>query len=261
VAEGIADGACQLALARDPGQGRLQPRLQPGEQRSRLVLADGPAHLRRAAADGGLDVIERAEALQRLAGERRAGGGMDVEELAPGMRPARHFDDGVVPVDHVEPRIAVGLQDAAETAEMVRRMGAAAVGTVAVEGRRRCRAAPGTVVTDIDPQPPGLGLGGARRPHRHGGVVAMDLVGGEDMGGNRLDQRPQLPGRLADPAGHRRAAELDAGPREDLGLAVERQVRAILVDQHMGEQAGTRPAAVDRQIGRRRLMDRLATPA
>jgi len=73
------------------------------------------------------------------------------------------------------------------------------------------------------------------------------------MAGDGVDQRAQRKGRLADPAGQRRAAEIDPAAGEDLGLAIERQVRAILVDQQMGEQPGTRPTTVDRQVRRGRL--------
>ena len=89
----------------------------------------------------------------------------------------------------------------------------------------------------------------------------MDLVGRQHMAGDRVDQRAQRKGRLADPAGQRRAAEIDPAAGEDLGLAIERQVRAILVDQQMGEQPGTRPTTVDRQVRRGRLLDRLTGSA
>jgi hypothetical protein len=72
------------------------------------------------------------------------------------------------------------------------------------------------------------------------------------MAGDGVDQRAQREGRLADPTGQRRAAELDPTAGEDLGLAIERQVRAVLVDQQMGEQSRTRPATIDRQVRRGR---------
>jgi hypothetical protein len=246
--QGIADGDRQLALGRDPRQGGFEPGLELLEQWPGSVGAPHVADLGRAAAQPVLDLVERRDALQRGGGKRRAGGGVEVEELAPHMRPARHLAHSVLPIELVEPGIAVGLQDAVEAGEMAQRVLGAAVRAVAVEGRRRGRATPGPVVAHIDPQPPGLGPAGTRCQNRHGGVVAMDLVGRQHMAGDRVDQRPQRPGRLANPAGERRPAEINPAAGEDLGLAIERQVRAVLVDQKMGEQPGARPAAVDRQV-------------
>jgi hypothetical protein len=89
----------------------------------------------------------------------------------------------------------------------------------------------------------------------------VDLVGDEHMGADRRHQRTQLEGGAADPAGHGRAGKLDTFTGIDPCLPVERQVIAIFADQHMGEQTGTRPAALDGQVGRRGLMDRLARAA
>jgi hypothetical protein len=44
-------------------------------------------------------------------------------------------------------------------------------------------------------------------------------------------------------------------------LPVERQPVAEFADQYIGDQAGPRPAALDRQLGRRRLEHRLAFAA
>ncbi len=54
---------------------------------------------------------------------------------------------------------------------------------------------------------------------------------------------------------------MDAFAAIDLGLAVQRQVIAILADQDMREQAGAGSATLDRQDRRRCLMNRLAAPA
>ena len=56
----------------------------------------------------------------------------------------------------------------------------------------------------------------------------MDLVGGEDVRTDRVGNRIEQPGRLSDPVAERRAVEIDAVAGEDLGLAIERQVVAVL---------------------------------
>jgi hypothetical protein len=45
----------------------------------------------REALGGFFDTIELTDAVERLLGDRRADGGMDVKELAPNMRPTPGF--------------------------------------------------------------------------------------------------------------------------------------------------------------------------
>jgi hypothetical protein len=70
---------------------------------------------------------------------------------------------------------------------------------------------------------------------------------GPDLAGDRRGQRLEQERRLADPIRQRRALEFDAVPAIDDALAMERNMVAILGDQDMGQQSGTRPAALDRQ--------------
>jgi hypothetical protein len=75
----------------------------------------------------------------------------------------------------------------------------------------------------------------------------MEGDAGADMAGDRRRQRFEQERRLADPVGQRRPFELDPGPDIDGALPVERGMVAILGHQDMGEEAGARPAALDRQ--------------
>ena len=111
------------------------------------------------------------------------------------------------------------------------------------------------------PKPAGLGLAGARRQHRHRRVVAMQRRRRHDVVADRLDQRRGDPDRLADPVRQHGAVEIDAVAGINVGLPIERQVIAVLGDQHMRQQPGARPAALDRQRGHRHLHDGLAAPA
>jgi hypothetical protein len=138
---------------------------------------------------------------------------------------------------------------------------ALAVGRVAIEHSGRPDAAMRPLVPEIDPEPAGLRLAAPRRQHRDGRVVGVQLFGRHDVLADRLDERLHQPDGLADPKGERRAVELDTLAGIDAGLAVERQVVAILADQHVREKPRTRPAALDRQRRHRRLRHRLAAPA
>ena len=102
-------------------------------------------------------------------------------------------------VEVVEPGIGVGLQDAGIAGQVPARVLGGAVARVAEHRRRRRRAGEGPVVAHIGPEPAGDGL--APGQHRHGGVVAMQALGGEDMGVDQRHQRRQGGGAGADPVG------------------------------------------------------------
>ena len=123
------------------------------------------------------------------------------------------------------------------------------------------RRTPGPLVAHDDPEPSGFGLPQAGREHRDGGVVGMQRGAGANMPADRCSQRSEQELRLSDPIGQRGAVEFDAFAGIDDGLAVQRRVVTILRDQHMRDQAWTRPPAFDRQRWHRRLHDRLARPA
>jgi hypothetical protein len=59
-------------------------------------------------------------------------------------------------------------------------------------------------------------------------------------------QRHQRGRRGADPVGQRRHVEINAFPRIDGALTIERQMQAILGEQDVGEQLRPGPAARDR---------------
>lgn len=74
------------------------------------------------------DLIELADAFQQISGKRRRLGGVDVEYLAPEMRPAGDLGDTVGVVELVVSRIAIGLQVAAEAGQLPLGMGTCAIG-------------------------------------------------------------------------------------------------------------------------------------
>ena len=155
----------------------------------------------------------------------------------------------------------VGVQPALEPGEVAPRPLALAVRRVAVERRRRAGAAPGPRVEGVDPEPGLARLAPPRRQHADWRVVGPDHALAHGVGPDRLGQRPQPPGAAADPVGERLPLDLHSLARQDAREAVQRQAVEVLRDQHMREQAGAGPALLDRQVGRRRLQDRLAGAA
>jgi hypothetical protein len=99
------------------------------------------------------------------------------------MRPAGRLDDRswFAPrvIEPVEPRISVCLHQPYIAGKMLFGMFGAAIGRVEEDHGRRIAACKWPVVAHISPEPPGPGL--ALGEDRHGGVVGMDALGGEDV--------------------------------------------------------------------------------
>jgi hypothetical protein len=205
--------------------------------------------------------MEIANAVEGLLGDRRAIGGMDVEEFAADMGPAGGLGDPVAVVQPIEPGIAVGVDDPLEALQMRLWVLALAVGRIAEQGRRWARTGERALVANVGPQPAGLGFARARRQYRHRGVVDVECVAGDDIGRQRVDQGLECCRRRADPAGQGRGFQADALAGEDFALPVERQVIVVLRDDDMRQQSRPGPAAGDRVVRRRRRDDRVAGPA
>jgi hypothetical protein len=182
---------------------------------------------------------------------------MDVEELAPDVRPAGHLADAVA-IEAVEPGIAVGVQIAPEPGKMSGGSFALAVGRVVEEHGGRGLAASPALVAHIGPQPACPGATGAGGEHRHGRVVGMEGRAAHDVALERVDQRVEERGRAPDPVGQGGPGKVDALASIDARLAVERQMVGVFGHQHMCEQPGTGPTALDGHGRQRRLHDALA---
>ena len=138
---------------------------------------------------------------------------------------------------------------------------ALAVGRVAIEHGRRCRPGMRALVTQIDPQPAGLGLAVAGRQHGHRRVVGMDHGARHHVLANAISERAQQPRRLAHPVGQCAAIEIEAVARVDLGLAIEGKMVGVLRHDHMCEDAGAGHRTRDRHRRHGRLCHRLALGA
>ena len=191
----LGDGGVARELARS----RAHPALELGDQRSDLGLPDGEAGAGVEAVDRPLDRRRSrrcASPPRSASGEiggaclpRRALAAMSASSKNLRRACAQHSASvtgprrAIASVELAEAGIGVGLEDAAPAGEMRFGMLATAVAGVAEERGRRCAAGEGAVVADIDPEPAGVGL--ALGQHRHRGVVAVQPLGRQHMGGDQ----------------------------------------------------------------------------
>ena len=236
-----------------------QPGIQCLDQRAAVLLALRAAMLGRRTADAVLDGIKFGDAPQDFPGQRRLGSDMDVVEFAPHVRPAEDKPQRLVCLageQTAEPGIAIDLKQTAEALQMRLRMLALAVLAIDIGSSRMARSAPGPVVHRIAPQPSRLGLAAPRIEHRQRGVVSKHLGRGEHGTQYQFVQRRQPPTGAANPMTQCGTVQRDALAGEDLRLAIQRQMIAVFIDQHMREQCLGGHAAIDWPLGSRCLHDR-----
>ncbi len=172
-----------------------------------------------------------------------------------GVGPARGLEDrrglALAEIQLAITSIGVGLKHADPAGEVSLRVLAPSVGREVEQSRRGIGTAEGTVVAHVDPHASrgGLALG----QHRYGGVVAVQAPSRHDMRFDEPEQRLQHRRAGAHLIGQRRQAEGHALTGIALGLAVQRLVLAVLLEQHHGEQARAGPPARHGVEGRRHL--------
>ena len=150
-------------------------------QRATFGVTYGLALVFGFARDRPLDVIKLADPIERLLGNRRVGGFLEVEEFSPPVGPAsRLFDLNLLGqeirlVHGVEASDAIGLQHAIEALQEGPWMIALTIPIVEVGHSRRIGSLIGTPVPDHDPDVAIPGLPGLGCKHRYLGVVAMQM--------------------------------------------------------------------------------------
>ena len=87
----VTEGAGELGLAGELARGRVRPDRESLGDRLRSLLAFSSSMVGGRAVDRLLDTVELADAVERLLGDRRADGGVHIEEFAPDMGPAAGF--------------------------------------------------------------------------------------------------------------------------------------------------------------------------
>ena len=119
----------------------------------------------------------------------------------------------------------------------------AAAGRVAIDHSGRSGAAPATVVPRQRPEVSGFGFASSRGQHRRRGLVHEEAVPALQLIDHALDDRAEMEGGLADPAGQGRAVQFGARARQDLRLAIQRNVVGVSSDEDMGERRLGRQSA------------------
>ena len=125
--------------------------------------------------------------------------------------------------------------------------------------RRRILPAERTIVAHINPTSPGVGL--ALGQDRHSRVVAVQSLGRENVSLNPPAERCQRCAAAAYLIGQGRQAEGYALPGVAFGLAVERLMLPVLLEQDHRQQAGAGPTPGNDMERRRSLADLLAVAA
>jgi hypothetical protein len=143
------------------------------------------------------------------------------------------------------PGIAVNLQDAAESLEMLDRAFRLAVGGIDISNRRRGGPAPGPVVPGIGPELAGLGPAASWIKHRSAGLVGEQLGRASKLVEQQLFQRTQEPGGSPHPIGQSGAVECYALAGVDLRLAIEREMIGVFADDDVGDQRLGRQSTFD----------------
>jgi hypothetical protein len=150
------------------------------------------------------------------------------EERAAGMDPAGRFENrswfAIGLVELVVTTVRVSLEDPGVVGEMRLRILASSIARVIEHRRRRRGAAEWEIVAHIDPTSPGVGL--AFGQNRHGGVIAMQSFGREDMRLNAPEDRFEHGAARPRLVGQGRQAERHAFLGVTFGLAVERLMLA-----------------------------------
>jgi hypothetical protein len=144
-----------------------------------VAIAGGLPPLRAQAPDTAFDGIEFGDATQGFGRDRRAVGLMDLVELAPDMGPTGRERDRSIGGQPFEPGIAIDLEDTFEPREMGLRPIGPAVRTIEIDRCRRAWPIPRSIVSNVNPQPPGLGAAAARFENRDRRVVGEQLIGDE----------------------------------------------------------------------------------
>ena len=130
IGERIADRDREVGTPRQLGARRVKPLAERGQQRFGSGLALASSLVGRSTPQVLLDRVEAGNGVERRAGGRRSGRAVDIEELAPDMRPAGDLGDALT-IKPIEPGIAVGVKIASGSGEVRGRALALAVGRIA----------------------------------------------------------------------------------------------------------------------------------
>ena len=157
------------------------------------VIGRGPT-------DPGLDLVDRADAGQKVGGQWCWLGCVDIEYLAPEMRPAGNLGDTVGGIELIVAGIGIGLQVACKTCQFSLGMSAGAIGRKLVPDKRRTGGSRAAIIDCIDPQSCRGCLAATWIKDRYGRIIGMDLRCLEAFATNTADDGIEQRCGLADPA-------------------------------------------------------------
>jgi hypothetical protein len=251
-----------------------QPGFQRRHKRRALFLAHPKTLFGALAVDTAFDIEQGVDALDRFERDwrdhRRAlaapGIGRDIrqlEELSAGVGPTKGGSDrsrrarGIVQL--VVAAVGVSLQDTGEAVKMPYGMLVPAIARGIVESGRRRTSSERPIVADIGPDVPldRLALG----QDRHGGVIAVQPFGRQNMALDQRMKRLQNRRTGADLVGQCRQAQINALSPVALALAVQRLVLTELLEQNHRQQLRSGKPTRRHMERCGRLGNRLAIPA
>ena len=113
---------------------------------------------------------------------------MDLMKFTPRMSPARNFINPSAFIQVPETAVGIGLQRAFVVFQMPAWMLALAIRRVSEPHSCRYIGSGRAVITHVGPQASGLRLATTRCKHRNRSVVGMDLVRGQNVPAQRVDE-------------------------------------------------------------------------
>src|SRR6201987_6362671 len=232
--QSITDRLGNGTLLRYGGELGFQPGLQTFDQGLGFRLSHGAAPRCALPADAALDGIERRDALERLAGDRRRAPSVDIEEQPTPMRPAKDERDLAVgelrPYQLLIDLVAVALDPAGIARQQSQSMLTPAPGRVGVDDAWWIRSGPwpfipgdGPAVSRLGPTAPGIA-------HRHLGLVHHNHGRGAQQLFYSLIARGRFPRAGPTPNGTRRAVDRKALQPHVCALPIKRLMPGMFVD-------------------------------
>src|SRR6516165_9986296 len=213
VVKAVADLLSDCSLGGHAGELVLEPYLEREDEWSAAFLAHRAALVGARTADRLLDRVERRDALERFAGDRRVAALGEVEEVAPQMCPAEGQRDrlaGCLVGDAFVGRVAVALHDAAIAIEQLERVDRTATRRIAEGDGRRVGPAPRPVIPGNGPEVSLLGAAAAGIEHARYRLVDRDLGRGQNELAQPQPDWFELGCRIADPERQDRALDVEA---------------------------------------------------
>jgi len=259
----ITDRLSQCRSAGDAIELFIQPRMHGLDQRPAVLFTRDLTLFGGLSTQIGLDLVQRRDPPQRFLGQRRLCRHLNIVELSPCMSPAEgELRVGVFRGDEAcEPRVAIDLKQAAEPFQVRRRMLALAVFAVDISGDGMARTTPRPVVGRVAPEPSGFRSAPTWVQYRQGRVIGEHPGRGQHGAQHQFVQRREPPAGASHPLAQGGTIQHHTLTGEDLGLAIQRDVIAVFVDQNVRQQRFRCHAAVDRPIRRGCLNDSALTGA